>query len=418
MQRTRTSTAPCRMKSVLEVGVVLAALLVLTLAAPAFAQSGRVGTQQHRTPWAPGKAAASALRDSSTSYGIWDAQPTGALVYTRSDSAPEMTLTATDATGKTAWSVAGGDVWAASATLPAAFVAVYAGSDPNVLRSGELRAYKADGTLRFHKAFKSAFVQPLCDTQTRLVWVEVSAKKVTRVFVRQGSRTRSLALGYRPPQASFPNPTASSTNGGRLAVGAYMHKTDRWRTMMYWLRVSGAGVPRVVSHAVTDWPYLAMSPDGTKAAVISDRNPPEASRNLWVDFGKFSGRLLPGDPPTEMEVGPQRIFEMGGYGYGNDSIAWNTSTVAVIDWSMQYAYQRAWTWNNSTDSIWFRHDPAISYLAGIDTSGALTAINVDTWAMATVPGTYADALPVAGGRVATITPAGVLNYIVNPVAGP
>ena len=124
------------------------------------------------------------------------------------------------------WSVETGDAWAATGTLPAAFVAVFPDPDPNVLRSGELRAYNADGSLRFTKAFEDKFVQPMCDTPTRLVWAEASARKVTRVYVRQGTTTRSVALPYRPPKASFVNPAASSADGSRLAVGIYMHKSD------------------------------------------------------------------------------------------------------------------------------------------------------------------------------------------------
>ena len=123
--------------------------------------------------------------------------------------APEATLVATDATGATVWSVETGDAWAATGTLPAAFVAVFPDPDPNVLRSGELRAYNADGSVRFHRAFKNKFVQPLCDTPKRLVWAEVSAQGVTRVFVRQGSTTRAVALPYRPKKAYFINPAAS-----------------------------------------------------------------------------------------------------------------------------------------------------------------------------------------------------------------
>ena len=36
-------------------------------------------------------------------------------------------------------------------------------------------------------------------------------------------------------------------------------------------------------------------------------------------------------------------------------------------------------------SIWFRYDPGIFYLAGVDNAGALTVINAYTWAIATVP---------------------------------
>jgi len=85
---------------------------------------------------------------------------------------------------------------------------------------------------------------------------------------------------------------------------------------------------------------------------------------------------------------------------------------------MQYMYRRAWVWDDASSSIWFRHDPGIFNLAGIDNSGALTVINVDTYAIASVPGTYADAVPLADGRLTTLTREGVLDVIPNPVAGP
>jgi hypothetical protein len=334
--------------------------------------------------------------------------------------APEAKLVATDASGATVWSLETGDAWAATGTLPAAFVAIFPDPDPNVLRSGELRAYNADGAGRFEKAFENEFVQPLCDTPARLVWAEVSAQRVTRVYVRQGSTTRSVALPYRPHKAYCIDPAAASTDGSRLAIGVYMDNPSKWRTTIYWLRVSRAGVPSIVSHGVTDWPYLALSPDGSHAAVMSSRNAPEASRNLWVAFGKFTGRLLPGggDNAGEIGVAKWRIFEQGGYSYQSDPVAWGASAVAVVDWSMQYTYQRAWVWDNASGSIWFRHDPGIFQLAGIDNTGALTVIDVDTYAIATVPGTYADAVPLADGRLTTLTREGVLDTIPNPVAQP
>jgi len=405
-------------RGALATGLLVLLVLALAPAAPA-ARSGRVAPESRWSPWAPGRTADTALRDVWVRHWIYDAQPTGTLALTMSDVAPEAKLVATDASGATVWSVETGDAWAATGTLPAAFVAVFPDPDPNVLRSGELRAYNADGTVRFQKAFENRFVQPLCDTPTRLVWAEVSAQRVTRVFVRQGSTTRSVALPYRPSKAGFVNPAASSADGSRLAVGVYMHKQDRYGTMIYWLRVSRAGVPSIVSHGVTDWPYLALSPDGSHAAVMSSRNAPEASRNLWVEFGKFTGRLLPGsgDNAGEIGVAKWRIFEQGGYSYQSDAVAWGTSAVAVVDWSMQYMYQRAWVWDNASGSIWFRHDPGIFQLAGVDSTGALTVISVDTYAIATVPGTYADAVPLADGRLTTLTREGVLDTIPNPVAG-
>ena len=80
---------------------------------------------------------------------------------------------------------------------------------------------------------------------------------MTRVYVRQGSNTRSVALPYRPPKAFFINPAAASAEGSRLAIGVYMGNPSKWRTMILWLRVSRVGAPSIVSHRVTDgrtWP--------------------------------------------------------------------------------------------------------------------------------------------------------------------
>jgi len=406
-------------RGVLAAGLLALLMLALAPAAPA-ARSGRVAPESHWSPWAPGKVADAVLRDAWVQHWLYDAQPSGTLALTVTDVAPEATLVATDASGATVWSVETGDAWAATGTLPAAFIAIFPDPDPNVLRSGELRAYNADGTIRFEKAFENEFVHPMCDTPARLVWAEVSAQRVTRVYVRQGATTRSVALPYRSPEAGFVNPAASSADGSRLAVGVYMRNPSKWRTMIYWLRVSRAGVPSIVSHRVTDWPYLALSPDGSHAAVMSSRNAPDASRNLWIEFGKFTGRLLPGggDNAGEIGVAKWRIFEQGSYSYESDDAAWGTSEVSVVDWSMQYMYQRAWVWDDAAGSIWFRHDPGIFMLAGVDNTGALTVINVDTYALATVPGTYADAVPLADGRLTTLTREGVLDIIPNPVAGP
>ena len=419
MRSIRTSVTTRLRRGGLAAGLLVLLSLTLAPAAPA-ARSGRVAPESRWSPWVPGKTADAVLRDVWVRHWLYDAQSTGTLALTVSDVAPEAKMVATDVSGATVWSLETGDAWAATGTLPAAFVAIFPDPDPNVLRSGELRAYNADGTVRFQKAFVNKFVQPMCDTPARLVWAEVSAQRVTRVYVRQGSTTRAVALPYRPRKAYFINPAASSADGSRLAVGVYMVNPSKWRTTIYWLRVSRAGVPVIVSHGVTDWPYLALSPDGSHAAVISSRNAPEASRNLWIDFGKFGGRLLPGggEGTSEIGVAKWRIFEQGGYSYESDITAWGASAVAVVDWSMQYMYQRAWTWDNASSSIWFRHDPGIFSLAGVDNTGALTVVNVDTYAMASVPGTYADAVPLADGRLTTLTPEGVLDIILNPVAGP
>ena len=418
MPHPRWTIGRSRAAAACAAGLCAAVLFSLVLAAPAPARSGHVGPERPPARWTPGETVDRLLGSAWIRHGIWDAQATGALTYTMTEVSPELTMAATDADGAPVWSLAAGDASAATGTLPAALVAVFADPDPNVLRSGELRAYNADGSVRFRRAFVNKYVEPLCDTPTRLVWAEVSAQRVTRVFVRQGSTTRSVALPYRPPKASFVNPASASSNGGRLAIGIYMHKTDRWRTMMYWLRVDGSGAPRIVSGGVTDWPYLALSPDGSHAAVMSSRTAPVASPNLWVEFGKFGGRLLPGEGAAEIGVAKWRIFEQGGYSYQGDGASWSTTSVCVVDWGMQYMYQRAWVWEDASSSIWFRHDPSIFFLAGVDSAGALTVINVDTYAVATVPGTYADAVPIEGGTMAVMTTGGALSLIVNPVAAP
>lgn len=404
------------------IAALLGALLVLAFAPVASAaRSGRVGPGALSRPGAPLKATGDLAQDAWVMYGIWDAQVTGTLTYTMTETAPEMTLAATDATGTPVWSVQAGDVWAATGTLPEAFIAAYTGPDPNKLRNGTLRAYNADGSVRFEKAFTNKFVQPLCITAKRLVWVEVSGRRVTRVYVRQGTTTHSIALPYRAPSASFPDPAASSASGRRLVVGAYMHFPDKWRTKTYWLRVSRAGVPSIVASRTTGWVYLALSPDGLHAAVISDRIPYATSRCLWVEFGRFGGRLLPGDALAigEMDVGKDRILQQGGYSFASETVAWSTYSVAVVDWTWWGTlYQRAWVWDRETGWIWFRHDPDIVSLAGVDDTGALTVVNAETWDIAAVPGTYADAVPLADGRLAVMSATGELSFMANPVAGP
>jgi hypothetical protein len=416
MRSARTSVTTRLRRGALAAGLLVLLTLALAPAAPA-ARSGRVAPESRWSPWAPGRAAEALLRDDFASHGIWDAQPTGTLVYTMTGVAPEMTLTATDASGTPVWSVAGGDVSAASGTLPAAFVAVFAGSDPNPLRSGELVAKNADGTVRFRKTFTNEFVQPLCDTSKRLVWVEVSAKAVTRVFVRQGSTTHTVALPYRPTRAGFPMFAASSAGGSRLIVGTNLPSTDRRRVMTSWLRVSRSGVPSIVSRGITDWVYVALSPSGDKAAVMTSEAVGGVG-NRWVSFGRFSGRLFEGEDSGQMDVSAHRIFVQGRYTFGDGQDGWSTHTVTVLDHSPMMIYKRAWTFDDGSSSIWFRHDPGIRYLAGVVNTGALTTINVDTYAIASVPGTYADAVPLADGRLTTLTPEGVLDIIPNPVAGP
>jgi hypothetical protein len=397
---------------VLAFGAVLAVALVLAPAVQA-ASFGRVvphGWDQH-----PGHGLRALPRtgDAATTYRLGDAQPSGALVAAWG---PLTTLNATDATGKTAWSVAGQDVWTASGVLPAAMAAVFDNPDPNVLRSGKLYAYNADGSVRFQKSFTKAFVLPLCDTPKRLVWVEVSARRVTRVFVRQGSVTHSLALPYRAAQASFPNPAACSADGSHLAVGTFTRNPNAWRDRVYWIAVNRGGVPAIVSHRMTDWVSVSLSPGGAWAAVMTGGDQP----NLWLRFGRFSGRSLPGEDTGEIEVGRQAIFEMEGYSYSSDTTSWGVYTAEVLDRpALVPIYKRAWVNDGQSSDVWFNTDPDIAWLTSLNaTPGSLTVVNLMTWDTATVPAAYVDAIPVEGGQIATLTDTGTLAYIANPVPNP
>jgi hypothetical protein len=396
---------------VLVLGAALAVVLMLAPAAQA-ASFGRVvphGWDQH-----PGHGLRALPRtgDAATTYSLWDAQPSGALIAAWGSLT---TVTATDATGKTAWSVSGQDVWTVSGVLPAAMAAVFNNPDPNVLRSGTLYAYNADGSVRFQKSFTKAFVQPLCDTSKRLVWVEVSAKRVTRVFVRQGSVTHSVALPYRASKASFPNPAACSANGSHLAVGTFMRTPNVWRDQVYWIAVSRSGVPVIVSHRMTDWVSVSLSPEGAWAAVMTGDDQP----NLWLRFGRFSGRYLPGEDTSEIEVGSQAIFEMEGYSYSSDTTSWGVDTAEVLGRpTLIPIYKRAWV-NDGQSDVWFNTDPDIGWLTSLNaTPGSLIVVNLMTWDTAVVPTVYVDAMPVKGGQIATLTDTGTLAYIANPVPNP
>jgi hypothetical protein len=400
-------------------GLLLVAVVLLSLAAaaPAIATSGRVGPAS-RTAWGPGALAARLAGASDTWYGIWDAQPSGTIAYARTESAPQTTLTATGATGATVWSAADGDFWSASGTLPAALVASFTDPDPNVLRNGVLRAYGADGRVTFHKAFTRKFVQPLADTAKRLVWLETSSKAVTRVFVRQGSTTRSVALPYVPPKAQFVNPAVASADGARIVVGEYLPRAVNGRLVQtYWVQVDRAGTPRIVSHRITRWVYAVLSPRGDKAAVMSVEGMGD-STNRWVSFGKFSGPAFQSENAGEIYVNARKIFQQGSYTFETEAAAWGTYNVTVYDWQLYAMYKRAWTFDDATSSIWFRHDGQIQCVAGVTNSGALTVVNTDSGAIASVPGTYADAVPVDGGRLVTMTKDGTLAFMNDPVAGP
>lgn len=392
---------------------LLLGLLVLGLAAvPAFARSGRVGPLSAEA-WMPGGLAGRLAAGSGTWYGIYDAQPTGATIYSLDSS---ITMTGVDATGKTVWTAGAGDIWAASGKLPAALVATFPNNDPNVLRDGDLVAYNADGSTRFHKTFKREFVQPLADTAKRLIWVETSAKAVTRVYVRQGSTTRSVALPYVPPTAHFPIVAAASANGGRVIVGISTLNQHKRIVLTYWLRVGRDGGLVRVSHGVTDWVSAALTPKGDKAAILTSDGLGDGP-NWWVSFGKFRGSYLPGNDAGMMAASAQRIFQQGAYAYGDDTSGWSATTVEVFDRSLMPIYKRTWTFDDASSSMWFRNDEGITRLAGVDDQGVLTAVNVDDWKIAIVPGMYADAVPLGDGRLMTMTKDGTFTYIADPVPG-
>lgn len=416
MARSHGSVGLRRGRDIFDGVLLTAILLSLALSAPSLAKTGRVGPEA-RTAFDPGALAARLAWSVDASYGIYDAQPTGTLVYASTDGTPAMTLTATDSTGKTVWTASAGDIWSASGTLPAALVASFPDADPNVLRDGEIRAYDTDGHTTFRRKFAHKFAQPLADTGKRLVWIEVSAKAVARVCVRQGGSTRAVALPYVPPKAHFVNPAASSADGSRVIVGIYMPSNGQRSVKTYWLRVSRAGVPRIVSRGITDWVDASLTPSGDKAAILTSDGLGDGP-NWWVSFGRFHGGMLPGNDAGMLDASAQRIFEQGAYSYGSDSGGWGATTVEVFDRSLFAIYKRTWTFDNDSSSMWFRHNGQIDRLAGVDNKGALTAINVGSWAIATIPGTYADAVPIDGGRLATITPGGTLGFIDDPVAGP
>jgi hypothetical protein len=92
--------------------------------------------------------------------------------------------------------------------------------------------------------------------------------------------------------------------------------------------------------------------------------------NRRVRFGKFAGRLFEGEDSGQMDVSAGKIFVQGAYTFGDDELGWSTYTVTVLGHTPMMVYKRAWTFNDATSSIWFRHDGAITCLAGVDSSGA------------------------------------------------
>ena len=389
---------------------------LLTIVPAAQASSGRIVPQGfHQRPGAPLRVIPR-LADGAPSHQLWDAQPSGALIANWD---ARLTLNATNATGKTVWSVAGRDIWTASGVLPAAFAAVYSTADPNAPGSGKLVAYRADGTLRFKRTFRNAFVVPLCDTAKRLEWVEVSSAPAMRLFVRQDGVTRTLRVPWWAKRARIPSPFACSRNGNALALGSIIQpgRNGYYAHRVYWVRVDASGIPRIVSDKRTNWVEVAVSPGGDWAATM----PADGYPKTWVRFGQFTGRYLPGDDTSGVQVGPKLIFETGHASFGSsDNTTWGQDTVMVITRPRLYlGYERTWVNDGKGGGVWFTPDPDVQWALSPDAvPGSLTVINLLTWDMASVPSTYADAMLVKGGQIATLSDTGTLGYIPNPVPGP
>lgn len=184
--------------------------------------------------------------------------------------------------------------------------------------------------------------------------------------------------------------------------------------MVYWLAVNRRGVPTLVSHKATDWVAVALSPGGAWAAAMTEGDQP----NLWLRFGGFSGRLVPGEDTGFIQVGPHSIFEMGGYRFRSETSSWGADTFEVLDRPALFPiYKRTWVTDGQSD-VWFTADPDIGWLASTNaTPGALTVVNLLTWDTATVPNAYVGAIPV-GEQIATLTDTGTLAYLANPVPNP
>jgi hypothetical protein len=392
--------------------LLFALLAALIVVAPAVALSGRVAPPRSA---ATGSFAGHA-RGEVFFRGFFDAQSTGVLYASLQDATPQTSLTATDAAGAPVWSLSVGDVSVATGTLPAALVATFGDPDPNVLRDGDLSAYDASGKVTFHKSFKREFVQPLACSTRCLVWIETTRKAVSRVYVRQGGKVRSVALPYVPPKAHFLSPASASANGRAVLVGEYLPRAVNGSLLMtYWVRVSSAGVPQLVSHHVTQWVGAALTPRGDNAAVMTSQSIGGVG-NLFVPFGKFTGPEFAGENAGEVYASNARIFEQGGYSYSNETLGWGTWSVNVFDRSLTPVYQRAWTFDDDSSSVWFSHDAGVKFLAAKTSAGVVTVMNTDTWATQVLPGDWAAVTPTSDGRLATLTNAGVFAYLPNPVA--
>jgi hypothetical protein len=308
------------------------------------------------------------------------------------------------------WAVSGLDAWAISPKPPAALAVAYSAEGPKVVGSGTITAYDATGKMTYSRPFKNLWVDPLCNTPTRQVWVQETATFVQTLVVRQGTRVHKLTL----PKAGLVIQRSASWSGSRVVLGMRPNsETTRLHTI-YWIKVDKNGMPRIAGQSRTDWFYAALSPDGSRVAVIHRGNAP----NEWVAFGATHGRFLRGEDSNEITVGARRILVQGGFGYTSGMEGtwyWGGHSAQVLERRVRLlpSWERFFPSNPH-----LRHDPAIDYLASVDGTGALTVYSVGGYAWATVPGPFAMAIPVAGGRIATLAADGTLRYIANPVAGP
>ncbi len=260
--------------------------------------------------------------------------------------------------------------------------------------------------MRYTRSFSASYVCPLCDTPTRLVWVTQSATKVVRLFVRQSGVVRQLKL----PGTGKLSIQAASASATRVCLQVFGVKGNAYASPTYWIRITKAGVPQIAARSVTDWVAAALSPSGAYAAVTSDPDGP----NHWVRFGAFSGRPLAGEDNSLIYVGPRSVFVYGSYTYNAGSDHWAATTARVIDLPQLYTgWERTWLVSDMS----FRFDPAIDYVAWTDpATGTNEVTSMDDWTTAALAGSYADVVPVAGAKLATVTTTGTVAYIANPAA--
>ena len=346
--------------------------------------------------------------DTTSSYSLWDAQLTGALAVLHSGTAPYTTLTSVDAAGTVQWSVSGNGVTAVAGRLTTAMVAVFDGSVSDKASSGHIVAYNAGGGVRFRRASSASYVYLLCDTLTRLVWAQQSPDRQARLFVYQAGVVHQLTL---PNTRCWLSIESASAEGDRVCLALTGVRGKSYYSPTYWIRVSAAGVPSIVSGTTTEWIGASLNPSGTYAAVMSINDGP----NYWVRFGRFAGRQLPSEVTGLVYTGAKRIFVTGGYAEESSTGSWAASTAEVISLpSLTVGWERTWL----VPDMAFRFDPAVDYLLLIDpTAGTPMATNTKTGDSYAIPGIYADIVPVAGGKLATISGTGVVSYIDNPAFG-